>query len=61
MDEADREVVLMRKNAAEAAVELFNRKLRTGLYDHYDEDAKAVLFDDCVRQAAMMDRCNGKK
>ncbi|WP_458397438.1 hypothetical protein [Anaerotignum sp.] len=51
----------MRKSKESIAVELFDAKLRTGLYDHYDEDEKAVLFDDCVRQAAMMDRCNEKR
>ena len=39
------------------ATELFFRKLATGLYTHYDAETLQILYDDCVKQVGMTDKC----
>lgn len=38
------------------AQEIFEAKLRTGLYDHYTEQALRILKEDCIRQAELIER-----
>ena len=38
------------------AQEIFEAKLRTGLYNHYTESALKILRDDCIRQAELIER-----
>ncbi len=39
------------------ATELFFHKLATGLYTHYDAETLQILYDDCVKQVGMTDKC----
>ena len=38
------------------AQEIFEAKLRTGLYDYYTEQALRILKEDCIRQAELIER-----
>lgn len=35
------------------AQDIFDAKMRTGLYDHYPESAREILWHDCLRAAAI--------
>ncbi len=37
---------------------LFERKVATGWYDHYDEETLKILYEDCVKQVAHMENIN---
>lgn len=41
--------------------ELYEAKLATGRYDHYDEAALAILRQDCERQMALSEIYNGRR
>ena len=43
------------------AQEIFEAKLRTGLYDHYTEQALRILKEDCIRQAELIERSTNEK
>lgn len=40
------------------ALELFEAKVRTGAYNHYNEAQLARLYMDCKIQVEQMNRCN---
>lgn len=42
------------------ATALYEAKIKTGKYDHYNNEAKAMLFLDCIEQCEMMERVNEK-
>ena len=39
---------------------LFQAKLRSGKYNHYDDEQLKQLYLDCVKQVQAMDIFNGK-
>lgn len=41
-------------NIRAKASQIYQAKVRTGLYDHYPPKALDLLWEDCVRQAEMM-------
>ena len=43
------------------ASQIYQAKLRTGLYDHYPPKALDLLWEDCVSQAEMMVATRGGK
>lgn len=42
----------MSETTIENRIALFEAKLATGKYDHYDDHALGVLFEDCINQCA---------
>jgi hypothetical protein len=43
------------------AVEIYNAKMRTGHYDHYDAALLEILFTDCLTQAVAMHHINAHR
>ena len=48
----------MSETTIENGIALFEAKLATGKYDHYDDHALGVLFEDCINQCAAMESIN---
>ena len=43
------------------AVEIYNAKMRTGRYDHYEAELLEILFTDCLTQALAMHHINAHR
>lgn len=39
------------------ANEIYDAKMRSGFYEDYDERAKELLYEDCVKQAILIKTC----
>lgn len=48
----------MSESTIESGIALFEAKLATGKYDHYDEQTLSVLFEDCINQCAFAEEIN---
>jgi hypothetical protein len=44
----------------QTANEIYNAKIRSGKYDHYGPELLDILYEDCIKQAAMMHHINSK-
>lgn len=40
---------------------IYQAKLRSGQYDHYDDEQLKQLYLDCVKQVQSMDIFNGRR
>lgn len=43
------------------AIEIYNAKIQTGRYDHYDAALLESLYEDCIKQAAAMHHINARR
>lgn len=48
----------MREATIVSGIALFDAKLATGKYDHYNEQALSILFEDCINQCAFAEEIN---